>query len=109
MDDVRAAVDSGVDGVSMYMATSEALRKHSHGKGVDAVIESAREVIRYASSPGNMCGGDVVWCGVCVCVCVCVSRPFSPPPSLSLDLSPLCVLTVLLASLFMQLCERARA
>ena len=87
MDDVRAAVDSGVDGVSMYMATSEALRKHSHGKGVDAVIESAREVIRYASSPGNMCGGDVVWCGVCVCVCVCVSRPFSPPPSLSLDLS----------------------
>ena len=34
MDDVRAAADTGIDGVSMYMATSEALRKHSHGKGV---------------------------------------------------------------------------
>ena len=46
MSDVRAAVNTGLDGVSMYMATSEALRKHSHGKGVAAVIETAREVIQ---------------------------------------------------------------
>ncbi|EGD82770.1 homocitrate synthase [Salpingoeca rosetta] len=52
MDDVRAAVETGADGVSMYMATSEALRKHSHGKGVDAVIESARQVISFVQDAG---------------------------------------------------------
>ena len=67
----------------------------------------------------GICVGGM-WCGVvCACVCVCAFLVHSPPPfslsrpldlsSLSLDLSPLCVLTVLLASLFMQLCERARA
>lgn len=49
MSDVRAAVNTGLDGVSMYMATSAALRKHSHGKGVAAVIETASEVIQYVS------------------------------------------------------------
>lgn len=50
IEDARAAVATGVNGVSMYMATSEALRKHSHGKGVDAVIEAAQEVIRSVNS-----------------------------------------------------------
>ena len=48
MDDVKAAVESGVKGVNMYMATSAALRKFSHGKGIDYIISAAREVIEYA-------------------------------------------------------------
>lgn len=35
MDDVRRAVNTGVDGVNMYMATSHILREHSHGKGIE--------------------------------------------------------------------------
>lgn len=46
MHDVKIAVDTGVDGVNLYMATSAVLREHSHGKGIEAVIEVAREVIR---------------------------------------------------------------
>eukprot|EP01147_Barroeca_monosierra_P003367 gene3367-8277_t len=52
IEDARAAVATGVNGVSMYMATSEALRKHSHGKGVDAVIEAAQEVISLVKDAG---------------------------------------------------------
>lgn len=52
MHDVRIAVDSGVDGVNVYMATSAVLRKHSHGKGIDAVIEIASEVIEYIKAAG---------------------------------------------------------
>lgn len=47
MQDAKTAIMSGVDGVNMYMATSAALRAHSHGKGIDEVIESASEVIQY--------------------------------------------------------------
>lgn len=47
MADAKAAIASGVDGVNMYMATSAALREHSHGKGIDAIIEQAQEVIDY--------------------------------------------------------------
>jgi len=48
IQDVQAAVDSGADAVNIYMATSEALRKHSHGKGIDSVIEMAQGVIELA-------------------------------------------------------------
>ena len=44
MLDVKAAVDSGVDGVNVYMATSKLLAQHSHGKGMDAILEMAKEV-----------------------------------------------------------------
>lgn len=47
MQDVKLAIESGVDGVNMYMATSKALAQHSHGKGIDYIIETAREVIEY--------------------------------------------------------------
>jgi len=47
MSDAKAAIASGVDGVNMYMATSAALREHSHGKGIDAIIEQAKEVVQY--------------------------------------------------------------
>lgn len=47
MHDVAIAVGTGVDGVNMYMATSPILREHSHGQGIDKVIETAAEVIGY--------------------------------------------------------------
>lgn len=50
IDDARMAVNTGVNGVNMYMATSEALAKYSHGKGIDYIIETAREVIKYCQS-----------------------------------------------------------
>jgi len=50
MDDVRAAVSCGVKGVNLYMATSQELRKYSHGKDIDYIIDSARDVIKYCLS-----------------------------------------------------------
>lgn len=47
MQDVTMAVESGVQGVNMYMATSGILRQYSHGKGIDFIIESAGQVIDY--------------------------------------------------------------
>jgi len=47
LDDVKAAIAAGVDGVNMYMATSAELRKYSHGKDINYIIESAQEVINY--------------------------------------------------------------
>ena len=35
MHDVKIAVGTGVDGINIYMATSNILAKHSHGKGID--------------------------------------------------------------------------
>jgi hypothetical protein len=39
LHDVQCAVETGVDGINLYMATSAVLSQHSHGKGIDAVIE----------------------------------------------------------------------
>eukprot|EP00127_Corallochytrium_limacisporum_P006269 Clim_evm13s224 gene=Clim_evmTU13s224 len=50
MSDVKLAVESGVDGVNVYMATSNVLRQYSHGKGIDHIIDAAREVIEYCQS-----------------------------------------------------------
>jgi len=47
MDDVRAAVNCGLKGVNLYMATSQELRKYSHGKDIDYIIDTARDVIEY--------------------------------------------------------------
>lgn len=55
MDDVTAALESGVDGVSMYMATSAALRKHSHGLSIGQVLESAEQVIGFVKDAGLEC------------------------------------------------------
>eukprot|EP01135_Chromosphaera_perkinsii_P011183 Nk52_evm10s2356 gene=Nk52_evmTU10s2356 len=52
MDDVRAAMDCGVHGVNVYMATSDILRQHSHGKGIDSIIETASEVVNFVKSHG---------------------------------------------------------
>eukprot|EP00040_Diaphanoeca_grandis_P031337 m.187352 g.187352 ORF g.187352 m.187352 type:complete len:567 (+) comp32301_c2_seq5:262-1962(+) len=48
IQDVQAAVDSGADAVNIYMATSEALVQHSHGKDIDKIIEIAQGVIDLA-------------------------------------------------------------
>lgn len=73
MNDVKVAVETGVDGVyaskpsimmvdrgqwlteshrDIMIGTSQKLQKHSHGKDIDAILESAREVIEYVKSKG---------------------------------------------------------
>lgn len=52
MNDVSAAVDTGVNGVNIYMATSPVLSKHSHGKGIETVIAMASEVISFVKDKG---------------------------------------------------------
>jgi homocitrate synthase len=52
MEDARLAVDTGVDGVDILFGTSSFLRDFSHGKNVDQIIESAREVIAFIRSRG---------------------------------------------------------
>ena len=58
MHDVSKAIECGVDGVNLYMATSSVLSQHSHGKGIDAVIEIASEVIEYVKSHGVEAGDN---------------------------------------------------
>ena len=48
----RSRPMSNAQGVNLYMATSSILSKHSHGKGIDAVIDIASEVIKYVKSHG---------------------------------------------------------
>ncbi|KNC74378.1 hypothetical protein SARC_13072, partial [Sphaeroforma arctica JP610] len=52
MHDIKIAAETGVDGINCYMATSKILSQHSHGKGIDAVIEAAQEVIEYVQGKG---------------------------------------------------------
>eukprot|EP00733_Pompholyxophrys_punicea_P002349 Pompholyxophrys_punicea_v1_NODE_1763_length_564_cov_2.518664.p1 type:complete len:184 gc:universal NODE_1763_length_564_cov_2.518664:555-4(-) len=52
MHDAKMAVESGVQGVNIYMATSKMLREHSHGKGIDAIVESANEVLSFVKKYG---------------------------------------------------------
>jgi homocitrate synthase len=52
MTDARKAVDTGVDGVDILFGTSSMLRKFSHGKSIEEIIESAREVIDFIKASG---------------------------------------------------------
>jgi len=52
MHDAQAAVASGVQGVNVYMATSKILREHSHGKPIDAIVETAAQVIEFVKKHG---------------------------------------------------------
>jgi homocitrate synthase len=47
LEDVRRAVDTGVDGVDVVIGTSSYLRDFSHGKSIERIIEMAEEVIEY--------------------------------------------------------------
>lgn len=47
LEDVKIAVDTGVDGVDIVIGTSSYLREFSHGKSIDNIIDTALDVIRY--------------------------------------------------------------
>ncbi len=49
-DDARRAVDTGVSGVNVMIGTSPQLRRYSHGKSIDAIIEMAQQVVSYLQS-----------------------------------------------------------
>ncbi len=50
LEDVRRAVETGVDGVDVVIGTSSQLREFSHGKSVPEIIELAQEVFEYLKS-----------------------------------------------------------
>lgn len=47
LQDVKVAVDTGVDGVDVVIGTSSHLRQFSHGKSIAEIIDLASEVISY--------------------------------------------------------------
>lgn len=50
MPDVQMAVDCGVDGLDLLFGTSSFLREFSHGKNIEQIIDTAREVIGWLKS-----------------------------------------------------------
>src|SRR5215510_3786322 len=46
-EDALRALDTGVGGLDVVIGTSPALRKHSHGKTIDEIIDVARETLCY--------------------------------------------------------------
>jgi len=47
VEDVRRAVETGVDGVDIVIGTSSYLREFSHGKSIETIIEMAQEVLEF--------------------------------------------------------------
>jgi homocitrate synthase len=47
LEDVRRAVETGVNGIDVVIGTSSYLREFSHGKSIDKIIEAADEVLGY--------------------------------------------------------------
>lgn len=52
MHDAKVAVETGVDGVNVFIGTSNFLRQHSHGKDMSFITKSAIEVIEFVKSKG---------------------------------------------------------
>lgn len=52
LDDVRRAVDCGVHGVNLLFATSEPLRRASHGRTLDQILEQAAACITWLREAG---------------------------------------------------------
>jgi len=52
LDDVQAAVDSGVRGLGLLFATSRILRESSHGKSISQIIDAMGPPIEYAVKAG---------------------------------------------------------
>ncbi|MDZ7262810.1 MAG: homocitrate synthase [candidate division KSB1 bacterium] len=48
IQDVAKALETGVDGINLFMGTSQYLQKYSHGKSMDQILEKTSEVINYA-------------------------------------------------------------
>jgi homocitrate synthase len=53
LDDARLAIDTGVDGVDVLIATSSRLRTASHGLGVDEIIEIGSNVVAEIKGAGR--------------------------------------------------------
>jgi homocitrate synthase len=52
LDDVRAALDTGVRGIGLLFATSRILRQSSHGKSIQQIIDAMAPSIELALSAG---------------------------------------------------------
>lgn len=52
IEDARLAVECGVHGVNLLFGTSEYLRRHSHGRSIEAILDEAATVIRYLQGCG---------------------------------------------------------
>jgi homocitrate synthase len=52
LDDVRAALDTGVRGIGLLFATSRILRESSHGKSIQQILDAMGPPIEYALSQG---------------------------------------------------------
>src|SRR5512144_3271153 len=52
LDDVRAALDTGVRGIGLLFATSRILRESSHGKSIQQIIDAMRPPIELALKAG---------------------------------------------------------
>ena len=53
IEDVDRALATGVDGVNVLFATSDVLRRASHGRSLDEVVEIACQVIGHVRSAGR--------------------------------------------------------
>ena len=47
IEDAKIALDTGVDGINLFMGTSKLLRQFGHGKSIDEIIDIATEVITF--------------------------------------------------------------
>ncbi len=52
IEDAKRAIDTGVDGVDVVIGTSSMLRRFSHGKEIDEIIDMALAVVEYVRSQG---------------------------------------------------------
>jgi homocitrate synthase len=52
LDDVRAALETGVRGIGLLFATSRILRESSHGKSIQQIVDTMGPPIEYALSQG---------------------------------------------------------
>jgi homocitrate synthase len=52
VDDAQRAIDTGVDGVDVVIGTSSVLREFSHGKGIEEIVNMAREVVTFVKDQG---------------------------------------------------------
>jgi homocitrate synthase len=52
IEDAQRAIDTGADGVDVVIGTSSMLRRFSHGKEIDQIIDIALEVVSYVKAQG---------------------------------------------------------
>ena len=52
IEDARVAIDTGVDGVDVVIGTSSLLRRFSHDKDIDQIVDMASEVVNFIRGQG---------------------------------------------------------